>query len=847
MALSRIFKANPSDPRDPIGEALALAQAGQPVPMDLQKQVFQFAAARKMAASDLEKVFGVPAGTAAATVQALGIADQVPMGLGGSMAPPPQAAPSGIGQLRQANAAERAAMSALPPPSQRMGLPPTTEAGVQYDPSKIVPNTGQFGYLSNPVVLPTGIATQQPAGTPTAQDYAQLRQAPQTQTGAGRGIRTLPQTGQTGAAPPPPPPTPTWPTPPTPTPPAPQTQVATPIPPPVQGRSQLAPQRRVPQGYDLGAASRPVTIDDLTIDNTYGDSEGSGTGAQSGTVTIGADGQQVFTDGQIDTIIPGPGTTTTTGGTNTITGGAGNDTLTGGAGTDTVPAGATIDSLITKFKTTPELVTQADTDTLISLAKQQNIDTFTLANMAGVSQELITNNLATMINPATNQPYGADYLRATPTTTFGADTGYTNSVVSTPEGAVTTVSREAPEIEARKLGLIDISKQLASREPTGGMPRHQVAGLSGLEEEAYGLADQWKGKALNAVGEGWDTLGEVKEGLYDTYGTRIPISDFGTEKYLSEYDPFITKGIGTLGQAERRARGAGDVGLGVAAGAMKRLRGTTDQFDPATGTSAYMNPYEKAVIDEAMSDITRAGSQQQQALNARAVQQGAFGGSRAALAQSELDRNILEQQGKVAANMRMQGYTQAQANALKAFEESKRRGQQAAQLTSMIGGQGAQGSLNAATQLANMANLTGRMGESRARTGLAGVDQYGRTTDQILKMGDIGRTIGINQGEMARLGQDVLIKDIATLEQAGASRRAANQRALDAERANRMQDIKEPFQRASWMSDILQGAPSTQMEMVKKYEQQPSGAAQAIGGIGSLAATAAGAKRAGII
>ena len=379
------------------------------------------------------------------------------------------------------------------------------------------------------------------------------------------------------------------------------------------------------------------------------------------------------------------------------------------------------------------------------------------------------------------------------------------------------------------------------------MPRHQVAGLSGLEEEAYGLADQWKGKALNAVGEGWDTLGEVKEGLYDTYGTRIPISDFGTEKYLSEYDPFITKGIGTLGQAERRATGAGDVGLGVAAGAMKRLRGTTDQFDPATGTSAYMNPYEKAVIDEAMSDITRAGSQQQQALNARAVQQGAFGGNRAALAQSELDRNILEQQGKVAANMRMQGYTQAQANALKAFEESKRRGQQAAQLTSMIGGQGAQGSLNAATQLANMANLTGRMGESRARTGLAGVDQYGRTTDQILKMGDIGRNIGINQGEMARLGQDVLIKDIASLEQAGIGRRSANQRALDAERANRMQDIKEPFQRASWMSDILQGAPSTQMEMVKKYEQQPSGAAQAIGGIGSLAATAAGAKRANII
>ena len=149
--------------------------------------------------------------------------------------------------------------------------------------------------------------------------------------------------------------------------------------------------------------------------------------------------------------------------------------------------------------------------------------------------------------------------------------------------------------------------------------------------------------------------------------------------------------------------------------------------------------------------------------------------------------------------------------------------------------------------MGNLAGLSGRLGEARSKLGLQGVDQYGRTTQDIIKMGDLGRQIGINQGEMGRLGQDILIRDIASLEAAGQAERGQQQRILDAQRANRMQDIQEPYQRASWMSDIMRGAPSSQMQMVKKYEQQPSAAAQAIGGIGSLASTAAGAKKAGII
>ena len=618
-------------------------------------------------------------------------------------------------------------------------------------------------------------------------------------------------------------------------------------------------------------------------------------GGGGGSLTPGLDGLTIGMEGGAGTLTGGEGTFTPEiggGGTPTLP----NPTVTpptvtpptvtpGGGGTQTFDT-STIAGLISKYKTAPDQITEADTRSLIDMAKQQNMDTSTLANMAGVSQDFLTQNLA-------NLGYSADYLRSTPTTNLTP----VNPSVTTPTGATTTIQRESPEIEARKLGIIDLAKTLAEKEPAGGLPAYQVAGLSPLEKEAYRMAQANRGVYQNATLAGAETLGQVKRGLQDTYRDRIPISDYGTEKYLSEYDPFVTSGVGTmlqarnqagqagqfgrnaalagigsLGEGRARTRGAGDIGYATTARGIRELAGTTGEFDPATGTSSYMNPYETAVIDAAMGDLTRAGEQQKQALRARAVQAGAFGGNRAALAESELDRNLLEQQAKTAAGLRAQGYGQAQQNAMTAFENAQQRGQRAGQLIggmgtqaaqvglqagrglgdfassiSTMGQQGAGTQLQSANTLGNLAGLTGRLGESRSKLGLQGVDQYGRTTQDIIKMGDLGRQLGINQAEMGRLGQDINIRDIASLEAAGQAERAANQRALDATRATRMQDIQEPYQRVGFMSDVLRGAPSSQMQMTKRYDQQPSAAAQAIGGIGSLAATAAGAKTAGII
>ena len=699
----------------PIEQALALANAGQPVPEALQIQVFQFAGANNIGAADLERIFNVPAGSAAATTQALGIADQVPMSLGGNLAP------SGIGQ---------------------MGLPPTTAGGVQYDPSLTVPNTSTQR-LSNPMPA-TGIAASQ-------------------------------------------------------------------ILPPNSDLSPIDSSDRMGGGIGIGEGSGgQLTPADAA--SFYGVEE------QTLRDNLAAAGVE----------IPGAGGTPGAGGGAPGAGGG-----SAGGGATTFPN--TVQGLIDKFKS-GATITDADQVNLYNMARDQGIDINRLANMAGVSTSSISQNLQRLgLNP--------DALR---TSGFGPGTGYKNVPVTTPTDAQTTITREAPEIEARKLGLIDLAKQLASREPTGGLPQYKVAGLSPDEIAGYDMARQYKGKALEAAAQGFNTLGEVKQGLYDVAENRIPTSDRGVQKYLEEFDPFVQGGIGTLNMARRRADAAGDVGLASAAGGIRRLRGTTAEYDP-TKISTYMNPYEQQVIDAAMEDIARQGEKRRQGLRAQAVSQGAFGGSRAALAERDLDRDIAQQQARLAGDLRMQGFNQAQANALAAFENAKRRGQTAAQLTGTLGQAGAGTSLSAAGTLGNLAGLTGRLGESRSRLGLEGVNQYGDTTKTLLTAGDLGRQVGINQMEGAQLGQDILIKDIASQEQAGMAQRAQNQRVLDAERANRMQDIQEPYGRVAFMSDVLRGAPSSQMSMVKSYNQQPTGAAQAIGAFGSLAATTAGAKRAGII
>ena len=119
------------------------------------------------------------------------------------------------------------------------------------------------------------------------------------------------------------------------------------------------------------------------------------------------------------------------------------------------------------------------------------------------------------------------------------------------------------------------------------------------------------------------------------------------------------------------------------------------QYAAPSGVQQFFNPYETQAVNAAMGDIARAGQMQAQQLGAQAVGQGAFGGSRAAVAGAELGRNVMQQQADTAARMRQAGYAQAQQAA-----------QQAAQLQAGLGAQAQQMGVQDINTLLGIGGLT---------------------------------------------------------------------------------------------------------------------------------------------
>lgn len=253
------------------------------------------------------------------------------------------------------------------------------------------------------------------------------------------------------------------------------------------------------------------------------------------------------------------------------------------------------------------------------------------------------------------------------------------------------LQREAPDIEARRLGLMDTAKALADQPLT--LPAQQVAGLTPEQLQAIQLGSQGIG---------------------------------AYQPYLASALQSQAAGLGTLGQA---AQAYTDIGRAP----------TMEQIQP------YMNPYQQAVQDE----INRAYNIAQQGQAAQAIQAGAFGGGREGIAQAELERN------------RASALAQAQAQAF----------------------------LNAQQQLGQ-----------RQQTSAAGLGalapQYG--------------AFGAQQAQLGITGQQAGTQDINTLLGLGALGQQQAQSSLDVARQNALAQMYEPYQRVGFLSDIYQGAPTTQ-------------------------------------
>ena len=331
--------------------------------------------------------------------------------------------------------------------------------------------------------------------------------------------------------------------------------------------------------------------------------------------------------------------------------------------------------------------------------------------------------------------------------------------------AQTVIQREAPEIEAYKLGLMEQAKALAGAPPTAEMLANlspKELGLAGLQQDAIDTAS-----ADIADGGG---IGD-----YEQYLTKA-----GTG--LNTAGTTFTDALGTIGRAET----AGGLSTGI--------------FDPSL-VQDFMNPYQKAVTEQALSQMNKQFAEQQAGRSAGAIGAGAFGGSR----QGVMDAIAQRELGDVASSRIYEdlarNFGQAQASAMSSFENQQSR-------------------------QANQASLLGQLAQQQTQVG-------GQQAGQAMQQAGLGE-----------LSQNQALKDLNLMSQLGGQQQAQRQADEQARLSGEMFKFNEPQQRLSFYSDILRGVPSTQIQtLVGGGQQQTPMFQQALGaGITGLGLYGAGNK-----
>jgi hypothetical protein len=224
---------------------------------------------------------------------------------------------------------------------------------------------------------------------------------------------------------------------------------------------------------------------------------------------------------------------------------------------------------------------------------------------------------------------------------------------------------------------------------------------------------------------------------------------------IGGFQPFLDQGSAAVQQGIAGAQGA--------------------TFDP-TSYQQFMDPFTEDVIARTQQDIADKGAQQQLKAQAAGVGQGAFGGSRQAVLQGQIAADTMDQQARTGAQLRSQGFQQAQNLAQQAAQQQLRQAQLAGQL-------------------------------------------------------------GVSQAGLGQLGQQMGVQDINTLLGIGSLQQGQTQKELDVARANELAEQGLPFQQIGFLSDIFRGVPALQQTFTSQTTPGPSLSSQLTGlGIAGLGA-----------
>lgn len=248
----------------------------------------------------------------------------------------------------------------------------------------------------------------------------------------------------------------------------------------------------------------------------------------------------------------------------------------------------------------------------------------------------------------------------------------------------------------------------------------------------------------------------------------------------------------------------------------------TSSFTRPGTAEAFMSPYQQAVTDIEKREAMRQSDIMGQKLQAQAVQQGAFGGSRQGLVEAERQRNLGMQLGDIQArggqaafdratqqfNAEQAARLQAQLANQQAFMEAQRGTEQSRQFGFGQGMTAAEAQARYGTEAQRMAEQSRQFG---AQFGLQGLQQQLAAAGQL---GALGQQ-QFGQEEAAMRAQSA----------AGAQQQQLNQQKLTQAYQDFLAQRGYEQQQLSFLSDILRGVPLSQVSY-QQYQAPPPMASQ---------------------
>lgn len=284
------------------------------------------------------------------------------------------------------------------------------------------------------------------------------------------------------------------------------------------------------------------------------------------------------------------------------------------------------------------------------------------------------------------------------------------------------------------------------------------------------LPDWAKPTAQKTLARG-EALTDISANPYQTYGGQR----------LAGFQPLQEQAFSNVGAMQPSAAGqqaqgiAGLASLGALGAGYNPYQ--TGQFNQQA--SDYMSPFIQNALAPQLREMGRQSDIQRNAEQARAVGQGAFGGSRSAIVEAERQRNLGMQQQDVLDR----GYQQAFDRAQQQFNTEQQLREQSRQYGAGYGMQGLQTALQGASQLGNL-----------------GAQQFGQQKD----------IIGLQS-------------------QMGAQQQAQQQAGLTQNYQDFLNQQKYPYQQLEFMSNLLRGTPMGTVNTM--YTPGPTGL-QTIGSLG---------------